>query len=60
MYSRPTQKINNYNNSTFVAVVCLGTRISFLFARCRYLPIFGILLLNIRHGTKIGNIVTNL
>jgi len=30
---------------TFVAVVDLGTRISFIFARCRYLSIFRILLL---------------
>jgi len=29
----------------FVAVVDPGTRISFLFARCRYLSISGILLL---------------
>jgi len=30
---------------TFVAVVDPGTSISFLFARCRYLSIFGMLLL---------------
>jgi len=60
------------NNNVRIAVV---VRILFLFARCRYLTIFCILLLvecqytsslagcdnlKIRHGTKIGNIVTNL
>jgi len=31
--------------ATFVAVVDLGTRISLMFARCRYMSIFRILLL---------------
>ena len=54
-------------NVPFVAVVDPETCISFLFARYHYMSIFGILLLTtslwhnlkIRHGTKIGNIVTN-
>ena len=32
--------------ATFVAAVDPGTRFSFPFARCRYLSIFGILLVN--------------
>jgi len=52
---------------TFVAVLDPRTCISFLFNRCRYLSIFGILLfinefglnLKIRHRTKIRNIATN-
>jgi len=42
----PTTVIIGYTTATFVAVVDPGTRISFLFARRRYLSIFGILLVN--------------
>jgi len=45
--------------TTFVTIEHTGTRISFTFGRCRYLSIFGILLLTkIRYVTKIANIVT--
>jgi len=38
-------EVASVTSTTFAAVVDPGTRISFLFARCRYLSIFGILLL---------------
>jgi len=39
------ETIVGYNSNVRIAVVDPGTRIPFLFARCRYLSIFSILLL---------------
>ena len=45
-----------YNNGKkFDAVVDLETRISYRFARCRYLSIFGILLLTVKLLIQAGH-----
>ena len=40
VYTFSTKSVKTSTTSSFIAVVDSGTRISFLFARCRYLSIF--------------------